>query len=285
MTNNFKLTRVGITGVKKPINVKRPNRAVTLTTDIDVFVNLPATQKGSHLSRNVEIITEIVDQSVREPVESLEMLGEIISKKLLERHEYATYSEVLISADYFLERAPPSGTKSLENYKLIARAISDRDNKLQKKMIGVEVVGMTACPCAMEATRDIMEENRPGIKQELGVLPVVTHNQRNVTSLMIEVPSEYIIEADDLIEIVEASFSSPTYEILKRQDEGRIVYNAHENPKFVEDVVRDILKKILDNYSDLPNEVVVTVRSESEESIHKHNAFAERVTTLGELRK
>ncbi len=256
-----------------------------MTTDIDVFVNLPATQKGSHLSRNVEIITEIVDQSVREPVESLEALSEDISKKLLERHEYANYSEVMLSADYFLERSTPSGIKSLERYKLIARAISDRDTNLHKKMIGVEVVGMTACPCAMETTREIMEADHPGIKQELGELPVVTHNQRNVTSLMIEVPSKYVIEADDLIEIVETSFSSPTYEILKRQDEGQIVYNAHENPKFVEDVVRDILKKILDKYSDLPDEVVVTVRSESQESIHKHNAFAERVTSLGELKK
>ena len=141
MQNNFKLTRVGITGVRKPINVKRPDRVVTLTTEIDVFVNLPATQKGSHLSRNVEIIAEIVDQSVRNPVESLETLCEIIAKKLLDRHDYANYSEVLLQADYFLERSPPSGSKSLENYKLIARAIADREKKIQKKMIGVEVIG------------------------------------------------------------------------------------------------------------------------------------------------
>jgi GTP cyclohydrolase-4 len=258
---------------------------VTLTTEIDVFVNLPATQKGSHLSRNVEIIAEIVDQSVRDPVESLETLCEIIAKKLLDRHDYANYSEVLLQADYFLERSPPSGSKSLENYKLIARAIADREKKIQKKMIGVEVIGMIACPCAMETTREIMETKHPGISEQLGELPVVTHNQRNVATLMIEVPSEYSLEADDLIKIVENSFSSPTFEILKRQDEGQIVYNAHENPKFVEDVVRDILKQILEKFTDLPDQVVVTARSESQESIHKHNAFAERVTTLGELRK
>jgi GTP cyclohydrolase-4 len=63
-----------------------------------------------------------------------------------------------------------------------------------------------------------------------------------------------------------------------------VVINAHSNPKFVEDVVRDILTKVLERYGSLPDEVVVTARSESEESIHKHNAFAERVTTLGELR-
>ena len=80
------------------------------------------------------------------------------------------------------------------------------------------------------------------------------------------------------------AFSSPTYEILKRLDEGKIVYNAHNNPKFVEDVVRDMLSAVLNKYKDLPNDVIVIARSESEESIHKHNAFAERVTTLGELR-
>jgi GTP cyclohydrolase-4 len=93
------------------------------------------------------------------------------------------------------------------------------------------------------------------------------------------------IEANDLIDIVEASFSSPTYEILKRDDEAAVVINAHNNPKFVEDVVRDVLKRIVERYAKLPDDVLLTVRSESEESIHKHNAFAERHTLLGDLRK
>ena len=92
------------------------------------------------------------------------------------------------------------------------------------------------------------------------------------------------VEADDLIDIVESSISSPTFGILKRKDEGNIVLRAHRNPKFVEDVVREILGKLLLKYQDLDDSVHVTVRSESEESIHKHNALAERVTTLGELR-
>ena len=64
-----------------------------------------------------------------------------------------------------------------------------------------------------------------------------------------------------------------------------VVINAHHNPKFVEDVVRDNLPRILKRYPNLPDDTIVTVRSESEESIHKHNAMAERVTTLGELRR
>jgi GTP cyclohydrolase-4 len=99
------------------------------------------------------------------------------------------------------------------------------------------------------------------------------------------VPGDYQLEADDLIAIVEASLSSPTYEILKRADEARIVMDAHSNPKFVEDVVREILKRVLDMYKELPDDVCVNVKSESFESIHKHNAFAERETDMGELRK
>ncbi len=284
MNNSFKLTRVGITGVKKPVNVKRPNRVVTLTTVINVFVDLPATQKGSHMSRHVEVINEIVDESVRAPVESLEALCEDIASTLLKRHEYASKSEVNISSDYFLEKELPSGVKSLESYRLLARAKAERGQEINKRMIGVEVIGMNVCPCAMETIREFMARDHPSCKSELKNVPMVTHNQRNISTLMIEVPSKNLIEADDMIKLVEDSMSSPTYEILKRSDEGEVVLKAHTNPRFVEDVVREILTRILEKYPDLPDDVEVTVRSESEESIHKHNAFAERVTTLGELR-
>jgi GTP cyclohydrolase-4 len=152
-------------------------------------------------------------------------------------------------------------------------------------MIGVQVIGMNACPCAMETIREFVGAEQPVVKEELKNMPMITHNQRNISTLMIEVPSNYLIEADDLVNIIEASMSSPTFEILKRADEGKIVYDAHTKPRFVEDVVREILTKVLEKYLDLPDDVEVTVRSESEESIHKHNAFAERITTMGELRK
>jgi GTP cyclohydrolase-4 len=283
---SFKLTRVGVTGVKKPINVKRPGKVVTLTAQIDVFVDLPSSQKGSHLSRNVEVISEILDKCVREPVKSLEVLCKEICHRLLDRHEYATYSEVHTTANYFLEKALRSGKKSLEEYKLLAKASAKRNKETSiKKSIGVEVVGMTTCPCAMETVRNKLEGEHPEAREFLQKIPVVTHNQRNVSTLTMEVPSDYEVEADDLIEIAENSLSSPTFEILKRDDEAEITLEAHKNPKFVEDVVRDILGKVLEKYSDFPDDVLITVRSESEESIHKHNAYAERVTTLGELRK
>ncbi|MDD1767420.1 MAG: GTP cyclohydrolase MptA [Methanomassiliicoccales archaeon] len=281
LTNGFKLTRVGVTGVKKPVTVRRGEKTVTLTCDIDVFVDLPSSQKGSHMSRNLEVIAEVVDQSVREPVTGLETLSANICRSLLERHEYASYSEVNLKASYFLERTGPSGRKTLEAYKLVAKAVNRRNNGL-KKLIGVEVVGMTTCPCAMET---LIDEFGSNVDADQKRVPMITHNQRNVTTVMIEVPEEYDVEANDLIDIVEESVSSPTYEILKRSEEAKVVLAAHENPKFVEDVVREILARVLEKYKHLPDEVMVTVRSESEESIHKHNAFAERVTTMKELRE
>jgi GTP cyclohydrolase-4 len=236
------------------------------------------------MSRNVEVINEIVDQSVREPVGALEMLCENIADTLLKKHEYANDSEVNISSDYFLEKKLPSGIKSLESYKLLAYAKAQRGEEHRKKMIGVEVTGMNACPCAMETIREFIAADYPIYRDELKDVPMITHNQRNISTLMIEVPSDYQMEADDLIEIVEDSMSSPTFEILKRDDEGKIVFNAHTKPRFVEDVVREILTRVLERYKDLPDNVQVTARSESQESIHKHNAFAERVTTVGELR-
>lgn len=278
-TSNFKLTRVGVTGVKKLVQIKRPDKksALSLVVKMDLFVDLPASQKGSHMSRNLELVSEIIDVNLQKPVTDLESFCAQIAKQLLIKHDYASFSEVKAEADYFLERPYPDGKTGMEPYKLVSEARAKKTGEV-KKLIGVKVIGMTACPCAREVIKTI------GKYSDKDVPP--THNQRNITTLMIEVPGDdKSVDANDLIDIAEQSFSSPTFSILKRAEEGKIVYNAHKNPKFVEDVVRDILSSILKKYKNLPDDVIVVVRSESEESIHKHNAFAERVTTLGELRK
>ena len=136
---------------------------------------------------------------------------------------------------------------------------------------------MTACPCAQQTVTEMLEYE--------GDMPVMSHNQRNVCTIMVTMPEDVSIEADDLIDIAQDSFSSPTFELLKRPDEGQVVINAHRNTKFVEDVVRGVLERIVKRYTDLPDDVMVDVISNSEESIHKHDAFAERVATLGELRQ
>jgi len=278
MKGSFKLTRVGVRDVRKPVLVRRPGKDVTLTVTFDIFVDLPAELKGSHMSRNLEVLARVIDESVRKPVTGLEDLGAIICRELLARHEYATCSEVQMSADYFLERSLGNGTASLERYMLKASATAERGGAT-RKCIGVEVTGMTACPCAMEEVRTI-RKTAPD-----DPLACITHNQRNITSVFLDVPTDSVVEADRLINIVEKCLSSPTFEILKRADEAKVVIDAHANPKFVEDVVRDVLGEILGQFPDLPDDVNVSVRSESHESIHKHNAYAERETSLGELRK
>jgi GTP cyclohydrolase-4 len=277
--SHFKLTRVGVTGVKKLVHIKRPDKksVLPLTVTMNIFVDLPESQKGSHMSRNLELVSEIIDQTLQAPVPDLESFCAHTAENLLKKHEYATFSEVKAEADYFLDVVYPSGQKGLEPYKIIAEARAKRNGELTK-LIGVKVVGMTACPCAMEVVRKL--ENRDK------TCSAPTHNQRNVGTLIVEVPrGAATVDADDLIHIVENSFSSPTFSLLKRRDEAELVITAHSKPKFVEDVVRDILGAVLQKYTDLPDDVLVIVRSESEESIHKHNAFAERITTLGELRK
>ena len=87
-----------------------------------------------------------------------------------------------------------------------------------------------------------------------------------------------------IIEIIEKSMSSPVCELLKRPDENATVMNAHRKPVFVEDCVRNMMEMIAEKYSDLPDDTLITSRQENQESIHRHNAFAEKVTTMGDLK-
>ena len=277
--NRFELTKVGVTGVKKPVSVKRNDKenghSGTLSCTIDIFVDLPAVQKGSHLSRNLEVLREIVEESVKQPVSGVENLAADMCRKLLDRHEYASTANVRMVADYFKSSRTPNGRDTLETYTLMGESTYKRGQKI-RKTLGVKVIGMTACPCAQETVTETLKCSRDW--------PVMSHNQRNVCTVILEMDEDINVEADLLIDLVEGAFSSPTYEHLKRDDEAAVVINAHKNPKFVEDVVRDVLRLLVEEFTDLPDNIGVTVRSESEESIHKHNAFAERKAVLGDLR-
>jgi GTP cyclohydrolase-4 len=116
---------------------------------------------------------------------------------------------------------------------------------------------------------------------------VATHNQRGRGSILLGVDEldAQVIRAEDLVEIVENAMSSETYDLLKRPDEFFVVNKAHHNPKFVEDVVRGILARALDMYADLGDETFVFASHVNEESIHKHDAFAEGFGLFGELRE
>jgi len=276
---NYKLTRVGVRNVRKPVLVKREGLGSTLNNilscSMDIFVDLPADQKGSHMSRNVEVINEVVEESMRNPITAIEDMAADICRKLLVHHEYAQNAEVHITAEYYKPNKTPQGRDTFEIYTLLAGGTIKRGGPVTK-MVGTRVVGMTACPCAQQTVTEMLEYT--------GDMPVMTHNQRNVCTLQLTMPEDVSIEAEDLIDLVEDSFSSPTYELLKRPDEGQVVINAHRNTKFAEDGVRGVLKRVVEKYTDLPDCVSVDVQSDSEESIHKHDAYAQRIGTLGELR-
>lgn len=279
-SSGFKLTKVGVTGIHKPVLIKREGHSSPLNSVvncvIDVFVDLPAVQKGSHLSRNVEVIRDVAEESVGKPVGSLENMAADMVKRLLVKHEYAEHAEVSIRAEYYRSSKTPTGRTTLEPYTLFAGAIATRNGRIRKS-IGAETIGMSACPCAQETVSELLGTGKTDF-------PMMTHNQRNVCKVQLTVDEDIDIEADDLIEISEASYSSPTYELLKREDEGRVVINAHENTCFVEDVVRNALTLVVEKYGCLDDSTDVYVESHSEESIHKHDAAAARTATLGELR-
>ena len=150
--SHFKLTKVGVTGVRKLVHIERPNSETynePLVCRINVYVDLPADQKGSHMSRNLEVLRAIVDECMKEPVSGIEDLAMNIGKLLLVKHEYASESNVEIDAEYFKNNKTPLGKDTTEVYELIGRATCRRDGTFDKT-IGIRAVGMTACPCAQE---------------------------------------------------------------------------------------------------------------------------------------
>ena len=281
----YPLTRVGVRGVKKPVTVHRPGqKAHGVVATFDLFVDLPKTQKGTHMSRNLEALADILDEEVAAEAPSLENLCRRVALRLLEKHDYASVTHVKAEADYFLTRTNPGGKPSVEAFRLLAEADAVRGKGKLKtqatRRVGVQVVGMSACPCAMETVRHKLGKQGKNVPADL---PFITHNQRNKVTLMLDVPGEMDVEAADLVQLCEDGLSAPTFEYLKRGDEGDLVLQAHHNPRFVEDVVREVLHKAHARNKRLGPATRIFVSSEAEESIHKHNAYAERSTSLGEL--
>lgn len=288
-TGRFRLQQVGVAGIQKPLSVQRPERVVTLSAVFGATVDLPSSRKGSDLSRNAELLAELVDETANQPATSLESACSRISRELLVRHPYALQSTATASADYFVPRGYRGSRTSLEPVRLFADASARRSDEgaiTVRRWVGVESVGMTACPCAMETSREQLAERYPLLRDpSLAGLPMITHNQRNRTRLSVELPEGMDVEADRLIDAVEAAQSSPTYAILKRGDEAAAVLDAHLRPRFVEDVIRGLLASLPERFPSLPDSVEVRARTVSEESIHKYDVVADHSATLGELRR
>lgn len=288
------LTRVGVSGVKKLLKIEREGkRPIILLPTFDAFVDLPSKQRGIHMSRNPEAISDVLEEVVNGTTVEIESLcGEIVTK-LLKKHKYARRAEVSMKSDLMIvKKSPVTGLKTQEMTNIIADATGLRDGEeiVIRRMIGAEVIGMTACPCAQESVRETSKKklleflDDETTEKVLDSVSLASHNQRGRGMIMIEVPHQEVLRVEQLVKIIEESMSSSVCELLKRPDENAIVIHAHNNPMFVEDCVRNMIQKIVNEFKHFPDDTLVTVRQINEESIHRHNAFAEKVATLGELK-
>ncbi len=291
------LTRVGVTDVKKLIEIAREGkRPIVLIARFNIFVDLPPDRKGANLSRNFETIDEVLEEAVDAPVYEIEELCGVVARRLLTKHEYASRAEVQMNSEYVVKRVTPvtemhcQGVANIFAEAIATRSGNDGDITV-RKLVGAEVLGMTACPCAQEIMHDRAKQELRDLKvpdatiaQFLSRVPMATHNQRGRGTISIEVRDGYDVSIEKLIDITENSMSSKIFELLKRSDEASVVDTAHRNPKFVEDCVRTMAHSIVKEFPDLPDDSMISIKQINEESIHQHNACAERCATLGELR-
>ncbi len=287
-TYSIGLDRVGLTDFHRIIRLSSTGRPELLSASIDVWIDLAPEDKGAHMSRFSMAVDEAIEDALSETAANIESFSSRIAHALL-KTQGACRAEVHVQAEFpQTRRTPVSGLKSQEIYRLIGVAAATRDR--EEILVGVEAEGMTACPCAQEMMREraqqrLLEDNfsEEQTKRILELLPMPSHNQCGRGRLLVTAhPS---IRAEQLARIVEASMSSETYEILKRPDECFVVSRAHNNPKFVEDVSRDILGRFVEAYSELSDESFVQVRQTNLETIHKHSVFAERGALLGDIRR
>lgn len=277
---------VGVKGVKMPlVFVRFDEKSHYVLPTFDAYIDLPSTMKGIHASRHYEVIAETISQFAMK-VGKLEDICEDIAIKLLERHDYASRSYVKAKSEIVFEsRIEGSNSISFEPCTLIGKAWASRRPKegvVSRKAVGVSLVGMTACPCVLEYVR---EKIKSLTNDSLSInMPLATHVQRVTGTIVIEVPKNFDIDAIKLVRIIQESMSSPTYGLLKRVDEGEVVCKAVSNPKFAEDVVRSMVKRLLEEFKEYPDSAFFECYVRSEESIHKHDLVAKQKGTMGELR-
>jgi GTP cyclohydrolase-4 len=288
------LNRVGVSSVKHIIRLNIDGQERLFNGDFTMVADLRPDKAGVHMSRFSELLEAATldvlsrkDQPAR-----MEDVVERIAREIV-GSQGALRADVRLRAEFGLERwTPVSGKRTQETYTLVA--IAHADALGTRRVVGVEAEGMTACPCAQLMVREhsIRELVDVGFSaaeavRAVDALPVATHNQRGRGTILIGTTAEkqHDLRAEDLVEIVENSMSSETYDLLKRPDEFYIVNKAHHNPKFVEDVVRGILARALDVYADFPDETFISSTQINYESIHKHDAFAEAFGLFGEFRQ
>jgi GTP cyclohydrolase I/GTP cyclohydrolase-4 len=239
------------------------------------------------MSRFPELFEEAIEEVVAGDDFLVEDLAEHVASHIIRRQQ-ALLAEVHIRARYPYERRTPvTGLATQELVTLIGIAAASARGT--RRVVGVEAVGINACPCAQGLVRGNAHERlldsgftEADAERILELVPVATHNQRGLGRLYVGTAER--LNAEKLVELVEASMSSPIYELLKRPDELFVVEHAHLQPRFVEDSVRVALKSVLDDFPQLADDDFVLSRQTNFETIHAHEVVAERYGTVGELR-
>lgn len=236
------IDKVGIKAIRHPVRVRDKSSGTQHTiATFGMYVHLPHHFKGTHMSRFIEILNS---QDREITVESFESMLRQMVERLEARSGY-----IEMSFPYFVnKRAPVSGVKSLLDYEVTF--IGEIRDGAYHQTVRILVPCTSLCPCSK------------------GISKYGAHNQRS--HITITVKTNDFIWIEDLIHIAEANASSQLYGLLKRPDEKYVTEKAYENPKFVEDLVRDVATALNE---DARIESYV-VESENFESIHNHSAYA-----------
>jgi GTP cyclohydrolase I len=240
-TRRIPINRVGIKDIRHPVRVKDRSAGEQHTiATFNMYVNLPHNFKGTHMSRFVEILHGEREISV----ESFRAMLETMTDRL-----EADAGHIEMSFPFFVsKKAPVSGVESLMDYH--ATLVGERKNGHTDMWIQVVVPVTSLCPCSKKIS-------------DYGA-----HNQRSHVTIKAKLRKHIWIE--ELVRIAETEASCELYGILKRPDEKYVTERAYDNPKFVEDLVRDVAKRL----NDEERIASYVVEAENFESIHNHSAYA-----------
>lgn len=236
------IDKVGVKNIRYPIVVLDPENEIQHTVaSINMYVNLPHEFKGTHMSRFIEVLNKHHGEI---GINNFPAILEELKTSLA-----AEAAHLELEFPYFIKKqAPVSGEESLMEYRLRYRG--EMNGKERKFLVGATVPVTTLCPCSKEMSAR------------------GAHNQRGEVSVLVRFTRFFWIE--EVIQIVEDSASAPVYALLKREDEQAVTERAYENPRFVEDVVREVTRKLI-AHGNFP---WFTVEAENFESIHNHSAYA-----------
>ncbi|MEN2974885.1 MAG: GTP cyclohydrolase MptA [Candidatus Caldarchaeales archaeon] len=267
------IDRVGFKNIRIPTGrIFLNGLEIILMPKFHIFVDLPSDKRGVHTSRIYGVISEMVEEHSGEKIE-LEEIGERVAKRLLEVHPYSSKVYVYIeSPAYYKTASPITKSISYEQFKIYVKVRAYRGLKIER-YIGVEVEGLTACPCA----REVVKFSFPGMD--------TTHMQRSKARVLLQIPDNMKVDIIDLLEIVKSSFSSPLYSYLKRLDEAQVIVDALASCKFVEDTLREIVRKIINKWEGLPDGSRIYVYVESKESLHSQDIAAHVKSRIGDVKR